>query len=1594
MTKRSTPLKYLYTLTFCLLANVGLFDVAMTNSATATSYGQTAAGSLRPTGESPVENGVAKPRKAEGPIYARAPQRASTRAEGGSGARPRRPAKVRRADFTNAVPLPEIPPTKPVISGGASLEAKSDAATKTGAEAAAPDSFRYQAVHNFSTSEASSRSSVGNPSVGNMGNTIFYTGNWYAARSTNGGQSFTYVNPETTFASVNAGFCCNQVVNYAPQQDMMLWSLQYGYNADGNTIRIARAVGSANVAANSWTYYDFDATDFGFPARYELTSAHMTVGATYLYVTANVYDIPGFFAGAVIWRISLAELASGGFVNYSYYSQNRADSDIGDLRCTEGAGTTMYWAGHLDTSRVRIFRWDDGPGNISWDDVAVAPYTPLDFDGVATTPDETNWAARADGKIHGAWVAKGIIGLMWMAAQDGAFPYPYTVVARFSQSSRQRIDQTPVWSQSGAWLFPTASVNGAGDVAGLMTFAGGTTYPNTNIWVSDDVENGFAPLAMHGAALGSLTPSGTEFGDYQTVRPHKTFPNTWVAAAYFLLGHSGDAGVVPSYLWFGREREFTSSPAGAVNLTPFRPSDWSSRLVLSSTRGTHSESAITSTDTVYVDWAVINSGSTWTQTRFNTRLYLDGVEIASWSSQPPLTPNFYSYIEDHPLGSLSEGTHTLKIVTDVGNIVPESSESDNEFSKTITVSRGTVSRRPLIFVPGIAGSRLEHPSSPVTPLWPGIGVADFPLVGQLLALDSDGGGLQLNATDVIRTIPIPFKDDIDIYRGTIDRLTLNAADGGGYTEYIVSGRRGNPCADPPNQNANLYVFPYDWRRDNSEAATALNNFITCVLDDHPGEGGKVDLLTHSMGGLVAARYLSEHTLNHRVDRLVTIAAPWLGAPKAIDVLEAGGFMDAPWQKRLTREMLRGLSRNYRAVHQLLPTKTYFDLGGRPLIRNKLFGNDVVVDDYDEFVRVMDERFTGSRPGSNGKSFHDNPAQDDGSRLPIGIKYYHFYGVGKARDTLSAVKVPQTCISTGGPLGLSVTHCFTENVKATGDGTVPELSAKRSSALNPAGASVCKFQDTLNPEAVGHTNLAHHYSVLLSALRAFRSDSQLSCGDLFGTSLFAPSEQSLASEAAYYLTVIGARSVVVTDPAGASTDALSDPSDAGLANVKTFRTGVRAADLVIPTSQTYGVTLRADGPMFIQVTRETDVPGMAVRYQDLELPTGASARLRVTPQGIESLFYDANGDGTFETVVQPTVSLSGAAATDVSPPAVTFASSAQTGTLTVTISAADSGSGVKSIHYSVNGAQYKPYTGPLSVNPLAGAVVSAFAEDNAANRSEIFNLYPTVSGNVIDNERFFVQQHYLDFLSREADASGLNFWTGEITNCGVNAGCREVKRINVSGAFFLSIEFQETGYLVERMYKAAYGDATGITRATGSPVQIPVPVIKRSEFLADSMAIGNGVVVGRDGWQQALEENKTAFAMAFVQRTRFSNAYPQSLTASQFVDGLFAKTGVTPTAGERNAAISAFGAGGVAGRAAALRSVAQSATFDAAEKNRAFVLMQFFGYLQRDPDSGPDVDHTGYKFWLDKLNQFNGNFVQAEMVKAFLESFEYRRRFAS
>jgi Domain of unknown function (DUF4214) len=254
---------------------------------------------------------------------------------------------------------------------------------------------------------------------------------------------------------------------------------------------------------------------------------------------------------------------------------------------------------------------------------------------------------------------------------------------------------------------------------------------------------------------------------------------------------------------------------------------------------------------------------------------------------------------------------------------------------------------------------------------------------------------------------------------------------------------------------------------------------------------------------------------------------------------------------------------------------------------------------------------------------------------------------------------------------------------------------------------------------------------------------------------------------------------------------------------------------------------------------------------------------------------------------------------------------------------------------------------------------------------------------IDDADFFVAEHYFSFLSRTPDSNGFAFWKNQIDECGTDLVCRDLRRTNVSGAFFLSIEFKETGYFVYLVNKAAFGDLPGK----------PVPVV-RATFMPETRTVGQGVVIGQPGDLATLNANKDAFVLAFVQRPTFQAAYPAGMTAAAFVDQMDTNAGLVLSSAEKSNLVTGLSANpsGAPQRAAVLRAFAENSNFQQRDFNKAFVYMQYAGYLKRDPDAAPDGNFVGFNFWLNKLNQFNGNFVQADMVKAFIISGEFRNRF--
>jgi uncharacterized delta-60 repeat protein len=226
-------------------------------------------------------------------------------------------------------------------------------------------------------------------------------------------------------------------------------------------------------------------------------------------------------------------------------------------------------------------------------------------------------------------------------------------------------------------------------------------------------------------------------------------------------------------------------------------------------------------------------------------------------------------------------------------------------------------------------------------------------------------------------------------------------------------------------------------------------------------------------------------------------------------------------------------------------------------------------------------------------------------------------------------------------------------------------------------------------------------------------------------------------------------------------------------------------------------------------------------------------------------------------------------------------------------------------------------------------------------------------NPIDCADFFVRQHYFDFLNREPDPAGYAAWQEVINGCA--QGDTTCDRIHVSSAFFRSPEFQGRGYFVYRFYPVAFGRKPDYNEFTPDLARV-------SGFLSDA----------------ELETAKTNFIAEFMSRPMFVSRF-LGLSDTEYVDTLLSSADITHPA--RDSWIAALG-NGTRTRAQVLREIAESNEVYNKYYNQAFVVMQYFGYLRRQPDA----------LYLNWIAHLDGTGDYRSMIDGFVSSAEYRRRF--
>jgi hypothetical protein len=398
---------------------------------------------------------------------------------------------------------------------------------------------------------------TGEPNAANSAGIVFATGNWWAAISSDGGQSFQYVSPDSMFPASYGGFCCDQMTVYDPSRDIFIWSLQYSASAPGgvgkNIFRIA-AARPADAVQGDWWYWDFtsaDNTEWDFPGLC-LSNDHV-----YYFTNRGPYNT-GTVNDSWVFRFPLDPISTGAGFNYGYVDFGASGITNLSWRCATGATDVVYFAAHNTTSQIRIMRWPENSGSLNWNDVNLSVAWP-NAARVCPTPDSRNWCGFDDGRIKTGWVGRGMIGFMWNASAGGSFAVPYVEAVRVKESDRTYVDRPHIWNSTLAFQYPSAAPNARGDV-GIVVHASSTTaYPRFYLGIDDDYSRdasfGPPPWEVKFVRESTQGPTTNRWGDYFSVQSFAPNGLGWVATGQTMQGCGGVGCKETRYEIFGRERD-------------------------------------------------------------------------------------------------------------------------------------------------------------------------------------------------------------------------------------------------------------------------------------------------------------------------------------------------------------------------------------------------------------------------------------------------------------------------------------------------------------------------------------------------------------------------------------------------------------------------------------------------------------------------------------------------------------------------------------------------------------------------------------------------------------------------------------------------------------------------------------------------------------------------------------------------------------------------------------------------------------------------------------------------------------------------------
>jgi hypothetical protein len=352
------------------------------------------------------------------------------------------------------------------------------------------------------------------PSGASGNGVIFVSANWRVAYSTDGGITFKVLDPTTIFPNDAVGFCCDQIIQYAPSIDRFIWLLQ----GTGYRLAMASPADIKNSSGTSWTYWNLTPSLFGKCTGPDYPD--LSVGDNSLYVSWDAGGGTGCTAGFQVVRTALAGIQAAGTITLEFTDPaNAPSSKIWGEHLTQDTGDEIFWAGHNGNSTLTVYSLKEGSNTYFWRDTGISSWA--NNAPTSTTPDNLDWLAKNfNGPGGNSFPRNGIIGAArsgnqlwfgWTAGTDSNFKQAHIEIVTLDRGNNfNKTQQVQVWNNSYAFAYPAFSSNGCTSEIGMsFEYGGNGNYENHVVGFWGDFV----------AYITTNSDVGTDrFGDYVSIR--------------------------------------------------------------------------------------------------------------------------------------------------------------------------------------------------------------------------------------------------------------------------------------------------------------------------------------------------------------------------------------------------------------------------------------------------------------------------------------------------------------------------------------------------------------------------------------------------------------------------------------------------------------------------------------------------------------------------------------------------------------------------------------------------------------------------------------------------------------------------------------------------------------------------------------------------------------------------------------------------------------------------------------------------------------------------------------------------------------------